>query len=62
MIDAARQPQPNPIPTPSFTGDGLVALYAARVLDRGADPRVLVGASRAARWGSDRSRAAAEPG
>jgi uncharacterized protein YvpB/LysM repeat protein len=49
MTDGSRQPRPL-----AAVEHGLVALYAERALDRGADPRALVGASRAARWGGDR--------
>jgi hypothetical protein len=56
MTDASRQP--HLVATPA--DDGLVALYTQRALDRGADPRALAGASRALRWGSERSSTAAE--
>jgi len=56
MTDAARQPQP----LAASADGGLVALYAERALDRGADPRALVGGSRSIRWGSDRLTAAPE--
>ncbi|HYO30406.1 MAG TPA: LysM peptidoglycan-binding domain-containing protein, partial [Thermomicrobiales bacterium] len=56
MTDASRQP--HLVATPA--DDGLVALYTQRALDRGADPRALAGASRALRWGNERSSTAAE--